>query len=150
TPRIAPDLDQHARQNNFLASSDVTFTTGARWQHRVTGYEYNHRRDNVDLVQEPGRTSTGFGNFDFPFHDYADMNRAGFDYQGEYARRAWARTTFGLDFEDENGFVGDKLAAVTSHGLRRNTGLYAEQVLTWKRLTMIGGARWVHNESFGD
>ena len=45
--------------------------------------------------------------FDTPFHSIADINRAGFDYQGDYVERSWAQTTVGYEFEDENGFVGD-------------------------------------------
>ena len=35
------------------------------------------------------------------------INRAGFEYQGDYSEEAWAHTTFGYRVENENGFVGD-------------------------------------------
>jgi len=44
---------------------------------------------------------------DCPFNNLTNVNRAGFRYQGEYWARTWARTTFGYEFEDENGFIGD-------------------------------------------
>src|ERR1051326_8281671 len=91
-PLVPPDLDENARQNNFLASTDLAITGPSRWQHRITGFEYHHRRLNIDSVQETGRDSPAFGNFDFPFSDFANINRAGFDYQGEYDERSWARS----------------------------------------------------------
>jgi outer membrane cobalamin receptor len=149
-PLLPPDLDERARQNNFLASADLAITGPSRWQHRLTGFEYHHRRLNVDTVQEPGRVSPAFGNFDFPFSDFANINRAGFDYQGEYDERSWARSTVGYQFEDENGFVGDLTSPPLSHGLRRNHAVYGEQVLTWSRVSLVGGVRYVHNETFGN
>jgi outer membrane cobalamin receptor len=146
---LPPDLDQRARQNNFLASAEYTFAAPSRWQHRLTVYEYSHRRLNTDTLQEPGRTSP-FGNFDFPFAASTDINRAAVDYQADYSPRAWARTVMGYHFEDENGFVGDTLAGVTSHGLRRNHEAFAEQLITWECLSLVGGGRFVHDESFGN
>lgn len=149
-PLVPPDLDEHARQNNFLASAELAITGPSRLQQRITGFEYHHRRLNIDSVQEPGRVSPAFGNFDFPFSDFANINRAGVEYQGEYDERSWARSTFGYQFEDENGFVGDLTALPLNHGLRRNHAFYGEQVLTWSRVSLIGGLRYVHNESFGN
>ena len=79
-----------------------------------------------------------------------DYNRAGFNYQGEYWARDWARSIFGYDFEDENGFFGDPNTPPISHGLRRNHAVYGEELISWKRLSVQAGARYVHNESFGD
>ena len=147
---MPPDLDQRARQNNFQASAELTLTGPSRWQHRFTGFEYNHVRSNVDDVTEPLRASPLFGNIDFPFHSFVDINRAGFEYQGDYLERSWARSTFGYQFEDENGFVGDLTSPPLSHGLRLNHAVYAEQVLQFKRLSVVAGARFVHNDSFGN
>ncbi len=149
-PLLPPDTDQRARQNNFLASTELDLAAPGRWQHRFSGFEYHHRRSVVDTFQDPGRVSPLFGNFDFPFSDFADINRAGFEYQGDYWARDWARTTFGYHFEDENGFVGDLTALPLSHGLRRNHAIYGQQFVSWRRVTLIAGARFVHNESFGN
>ncbi|MBV9436183.1 MAG: TonB-dependent receptor [Acidobacteria bacterium] len=147
---IPPDSDQRARQNNFLASGDLLVQTGSQRNHSFSGYEYHHVRENLDNFMDPGRESPAFGNFDFPFDSYADLNRAGFMYHGEYDPRLWARTNFGYEFEDENGFIGDLTALPLTHGLRRNHALYAEQVLSFSRLTLVAGGRFVHNESFGN
>jgi vitamin B12 transporter len=101
-------------------------------------------------VQEPGRQTTGFGNFDFPYHDLASINRAGLEYQGDVWERSWTRTTFGYRFEDENGFVGDINSPPLGHGLRRNHSLYGQQVFATHRATLIAGVRYEHNESFGN
>jgi outer membrane cobalamin receptor len=148
-PILPPDADAHAHQNNFLSSAELNYA-GGKWQHRLVGFEYNHRRTDIDNVQEPGRTTPGFGNFDFPYHDLANINRAGLEYQGDYWERSWARSSFGYRFEDENGFVGDVTFPPLGHGLRRNHSLYGQQVLAWHRATVIAGVRYEHNESFGN
>ena len=117
-PLVPPDSDARARQNNFLASAELTISGPSRWEHRFSGFEYHHRRSNVDTFMDPGRVSPAFGNFDFPFSDFANLNRAGFDYQGDYVARSWAHTTVGYGFEDENGTTGS-LPDSLSHGLRR-------------------------------
>lgn len=149
-PLLPPDQDGRTRQNNFLASGELSIASSSHWQHRVTVYEYNHRRLDEDTVQEPGRATPAFGNFDFPFASFAHLNRAGGTVQSEYSPVAWSRTIFGYDFEDENGFVGDTIASVNTHGLRRNHAVYGEQVFNWQRLSIVTGGRFVHNESFGN
>jgi vitamin B12 transporter len=149
-PLLPPDTDQRARQNNFLAGAELTIAGPSRWQHRFSGFEYHHQRSNVDTFIDPGRVSPAFGNFDFPFSDFANLNRAGFDYQGDYVARSWARTTVGYHFEDENGWVGDLTSLPLGHGLRRNHAVFGQEVLTWNRVTLIAGARFEHNESFGN
>ena len=147
---IPPDSDERARQNNFLASGDLTLDAPGQWKHSLSGYEYHHVRENLDTFMDPGRVTPAFGNFDFPFDSYADENRAGFMYNGEYDPRLWARTNFGYEFEDENGFIGDLTALPLTHGLRRNHAVYAEQVFTFSRLSIVAGGRFIHNESFGN
>jgi vitamin B12 transporter len=159
--RLAPDLDAFARQNNFLASATVTVAQSPRWQHRLTGYEYNHRGLNRDTVSDRGCDPANFNFMDCFFSAPFSVNRAGVEYQGDYSPRPWLHTTFGYDFEDENGFFdaqfltldlsGNELIG-NSHtpGLRRNHALYAEQTILWRRLSLRGGARYVHNENFGN
>lgn len=149
-PLLPPDTDERARQNNFLASLELTIAGPSRLQHRITGFEYHHRRAVVDTFTDPGRVSPAFGNFDFPFSDFANINRAGVEYQGELDERTWSRSTYGYRFEDENGFVGDLTALPLSHGLRRNHAVYGEQVFSWQRVSLIGGVRLEHNETFGN
>ncbi|MEO8727151.1 MAG: TonB-dependent receptor, partial [Acidobacteriaceae bacterium] len=149
---LPPDMDQLARQNNFLSSLELTFKAPGHWQHTLTGYEYHHRRDNVDRVQEPGRTSP-FGSQDFPFSDYADLNRAGANYQGEWTPLAWMHSTVGYNYENENGYFGDlTLVAPGSpltHALRRNHTVFGEQFVAWRRFTFLAGMSYVNNEYFG-
>jgi vitamin B12 transporter len=146
---MPPDMDQRARQNNFLASAELVITGPSRWHHRITGFEYHHKRLNEDDISEPGRVSP-FGNIDFPFHDLFDANRAGIEYQGDYMERSWARTTVGYQFEDESGFAGDPTAPPLTHGLRLNHAIYGQQVLLLGRLSVVAGARFVHNQTFGN
>jgi vitamin B12 transporter len=147
---LPPDVDQRARANNFLGSAELLISGPSRWQHRLTGYEYNTRRLNEDDVPDPGRgCDPSKGNFiDCQFLDTARINRAGFMYQGDYMPRSWAQTSVGYEFEDENGsfiFSGQSIA-----GLRLNHAAYVQQRLQWKRLWTIAGVRYVHNDTFGD
>jgi len=155
---LPPDTNAFSRQNNFLASTELSVAAGKHWYHRFSGYEYNHR----DLFQQnlplnPLRAGVVDFCFDtdalgnpIPCKSTNDYNRAGFNYQGEYWARDWARTVFGYEFEDENGFFGDPNTPPISHGLRRNHAVYGEELISWKRLSVQAGARYVHNENFGD
>lgn len=145
TPPIPPDGDQRARTNVLLASADLSIGGFSSWHHDMRGYEYHLNRRNIDTFADPARALV----FDFPFDARSDINRAGFQYQGEYWARTWARSTFGYEFEDENGFIGDP-AFTPTHGLRRNHAVYGQEILTLGRLGLVGGARYVHHETFGN
>ena len=103
-------------------------------------------RSNIDTVN--AQQIPGLDPDAFPFNAISDINRAGFEYQGTYTERSWAQTTVGYRFEDENGFVGDLGFGIT-HGKRLNNDVFAEQQVTWKRLTAIAGGRFVHDSAFG-
>ena len=78
------------------------------------------------------------------------INRAGFEYQGDYSERIWAHTTFGYRVENENGFVGDLDYGAQNHGQRLNQDSYVQQELTLGRLGVIVGGRFVHDSAFGN
>jgi len=147
-PLLPPDLTEYAHDNNFLASLALTITPSAHWRHNINGFEYNHKRYNADPVG---------GSCDFPYYlncpftSNDHQNRAGFNYQGEWMPLTWTRTTFGFDFENETGWVDENFGFPAQiHGLRRNEGIYGEQIVTWKRLTATAGLRFVHDEGFGN
>jgi vitamin B12 transporter len=146
---LLPDLDQRARQNNVLSSLGLTIANNSGWTHQFTAYESNERRANVDRVADPGRSIFGF-SIDSPFDTIGNFNRAGVEYQGNYVERSWAQSTFGYRFEDENGFFGDLNSPPIDHGARLNHEVYGQQMLTLGRLTIVAGARFVHNGGFGN
>ncbi len=138
-----PDDNQFQRQNNLLASADLTIAGPSGWQHRLTAFEYHHQRDNVN----------GFNAdrvFDSPFDSFANMNRAGVEYEGDWVQRSWAQATVGYQFEDENGFTGDQTFPPLTHGLRLNHAAYGQEVVNLGRLSVVAGARFVHNATFGN
>jgi vitamin B12 transporter len=139
---LAPDLDQFARANNFLGSAELLISGPSRWQHRVTGYEYNTRRLNQDTISD---RSCDAPPFDCPFSSIAHINRAGFLYQGEYTPRSWAQTTVGYEFEDENGNI-----SFAQPVPRLNHAAYIQERVIWDRLAALAGVRYVHNKTFGD
>jgi len=147
-PLLGPDLDQRARSNNFLSSAQLLISGPSRWQHRLTGYEYNAQRLNEDEVIDPGRDcETKFT--DCPFTNVTHVNRAGFAYQGDYTPRTWAQTSIGYEFEDENGRFLFSLPPNVA-GLRLNHAAYVQQRVAWQRVSVIAGLRYAHNETFGD
>jgi outer membrane cobalamin receptor len=156
---LLPDPEQRARENDFLASAELLISAPARWQHRFTGYEYNHRRLNEDDTPDQtglpngGCDNTNFSFVDCPFTNIAHINRAGFQYQGDYTPRSWAQTTIGYEFEDENGrfFTDSKsfnpFMEFTQHisGLRLNHSVFLEEHMTWKRFSATAGVRYMHS-----
>ena len=148
---LSPDLGARARQNNMLASLDLAVKTGTNWTHHLLGFEYNLKTTNFDSGISP--ENTPFGTINTPFEALVNINRAGFDYQGDYLERSWAHTTIGYEFEDENGSVNDPIPmdfASGGHGLRLNQAAYAQQALALGRLSVIAGGRFVHNTTFGN
>jgi vitamin B12 transporter len=144
---LSPDVDAYTRQNDLLSSAELNIAGPSNWQHRFVGFEYNHQRRDLDPVADPGREAITYGS---PSDYIAHINRAGFDYQGDYQARSWAHSVFGYHFEDENGLVGSKYYLPLQHGLRRNHAVFGEQIVSWGRMSLIGGLRFEHNESFGN
>jgi vitamin B12 transporter len=144
TPLEPPDPNDSSHLNTLLGGVELIVAGPSRWQHRFTGFDYNYRYTNIDLTGDPNRVD------DFPTHAVSDINRAGFEYQGDYIERSWAHTTIGYRFEDENGFVGDLDFPPLTHGQRLNQDVYGQQQLTLGRLSVIAGARFVHNSAFGN
>jgi len=161
-PLLDPDIDAYARQNNFLGSAELTVTGPNHWQHRFLGYEYDHKGINADNVPDRGCDLLAFNFFDCFFSAPFRVNVAGFHYQGDYAPRAWTRTTFGYEFDDDNGSFDSSFATLdpitflptigTSNvrGLRRNHSLFAQEAIARGRFTARAGFRYVHNEDFGN
>ncbi len=143
-PLEPPDPNEWSHYNTLLSSVELTVNEPSGWQHRFTGFDYNLHYTDVNLTGDTARRD------DFPGHAIFDINRAGFEYQGDYVEKSWAHTTFGYRFEDENGFVGDLLFPPLTHGFRLNHDLYGQQQILWKRLSMIAGVRFVHNGAFGN
>jgi len=139
-----PDPSEWKQLNNLLGSAELTVTGPLGWQHHFTGFDYNYRYQDVNLTGDPDRVD------DFQTHASDHINRAGFEYQGNYLERSWAQTTVGYRFEDENGSIGDLDFPPPTHGVRLNDDVYAQQQITWKRLSAIAGGRFVHSNAFGN
>ena len=146
---LPPDLDQRARFNSFLSSLELAIGGPSRLRQRVQGFDYTQHRTNSDFVDQGNRVSP-FGSVDLPFNTIDNANRAGLNYQADYAERSWAVSTFGYEFEDETGLVGDRLSSTPNPGLRRNHAVFGQQVINYGRVDFIAGGRFVHNESFGN
>ena len=143
-PPNPPEPNEWKQLNNLLGSVELLVTGPSGWQHRFTGFDYNYRYQDVNLNGDMARLD------DFATHARDHINRAGFEYQGDYSERSWAHTTFGYRFEDENGVVGDLAYPDRDPGFRLNNDAYAQQQIVWGRISAIAGARFVHDKKFGN
>ena len=143
TPLQPPDPSEWSQLNSLLGSVELAVAAPNGWQHRFTGFDYLYRYNELNVNGDPARV------FDSPSHEIDRINRAGFEYQGDYSERVWAHTTFGYRVENENGFVGDVNFPPQTHGQRLNNDVYLEQQLTLGRLAVIAGGRLIHDSAFG-
>ncbi|MGB6386819.1 MAG: TonB-dependent receptor [Terriglobales bacterium] len=141
-PLLQPDPGEWAHLNSLLGSVELTVAQPSGWQHRFTGFDYLYQYTDINLSSNPDNYD------DFPGHTYNNINRAGFEYQGDYSERTWSHSTFGYRIENENGFVGSYGAQ--SPGQRLEQDAYLQQQLTLGRLSVIAGGRFVHNSGFGN
>ncbi len=144
SPLQPPDPGDWSQLNDVLASADLTVTVPSGWEHHITAFDYLYRYYELNQNGDPDRV------FDFPSNEVDRINRAGFEYQGDYAERSWAHTTFGYRIENENGFVGNLMFGGPTHGQRLNDDVYVQQQLTWKAFSAIVGGRFIHNSAFGN
>jgi len=147
-PLLPPDPAEWSQLNSLLGSVELTVAEPSGWQHRFTGFDYLYRYNDVNLNGDPSRVSPLFGPFDFPNHEYDDINRAGFEYQGDYSERTWSHSTFGYRIENENGFIGT--VGAQTPGQRLNQDAYLQQQLILGRLSVVAGGRFVHSSVFGN
>jgi vitamin B12 transporter len=147
---LPPNPYDFSHLNNILGSVELSVAAPLGWTHRFTGFDYLYRYNEQD-PGDPLRMSEAYGQFDYPSDEVDHINRGGFEYQGDYAERVWAHTTFGYRVENENGFVGQVLPGSSqTPGQRLNNDVYVEQQLTLGRLTAIVGARFVNDSAFGN
>ena len=144
SPLQPPDPSDWSQLNDILASAELVVTAPSGWEHHLTAFDYLYRYYELNVNGDPDRV------FDFPSNEVDHINRAGFEYQGNYSERSWAQTTFGYRLENENGFVGNVDYGPQTHGQRLNNDVYLQQQANWKTLTVIAGARYVHNSAFGN
>jgi vitamin B12 transporter len=141
---LQPDPSESAHLNSLLGSVELTLAAPSGWQHRLTGFDYLYRYTDVNLNTNP------YIYDDFPADEDDHINRVGFEYQGDYAERTWAHSTFGYRIENENGVVGDLLYPPSTSGQRLSQDAYLQQQLTLGRLSVIAGGRFVHNSLYGN
>jgi outer membrane cobalamin receptor len=146
---LQPNPDQWSQLNNLLGGIQLLVAAPHGWQHRFSGFDYVYRY-NESNPGDSARVNTAGDPIDYPSHEVDHINRAGFEYQGDYSERNWSHTTFGYRIENENGFVGDLDYGPQNHGQRLNQDAYVQQDLTLKRLGIIAGGRFVHDSAFGN
>ena len=147
---LQPDPSEWSQLNNLLGSVELTVNQPNGWQHRFTGFDYLYRYNELNVNGDAERVDLFGDPIDYPSHEVDRINRAGFEYQGDYSEGARAHTTFGYRVENENGYVGDTNYPPPTHGQRLNNDVYLQQQVTWGRLSVIAGGRFVHDSAFGN
>ncbi len=146
---LQPNPDQWSQLNNLLGGVQLLVAAPNGWQLRFAGFDYVYRY-NESNPGDAARVNTSGNPIDYPSHEVDHINRAGFEYQGDYSERSWSHTTFGYRIENENGFVGDLDYGPQNHGQRLNQDAYVQQDLTLGRLGIIVGGRFIHDSAFGN
>jgi len=146
---LQPNPTAASQLNSLLGSVQLTIAAPHGWQHRLTGFDYLYRYNDFDSG-DAARVNTADDPIDYPSQEVDHINRAGFEYQGDYSEKSWAHTTFGYRVENENGFVGDVDYGPQNHGQRLNQDTYAQQELTVGRIGIIAGGRFIHDSAFGN
>jgi outer membrane cobalamin receptor len=146
---LPPDPFEWSQYNNLIGGVELAIAAPNGWQHRLSAFDYLYRYNELNLNGDPSRVDSFGDPIDFQSHEVDRINRAGFEYQGDYSERSWAHTTFGYRIENENGFVGDVNFGQT-HGQRLEDDLYVQQQITWGRLSAVVGGRFVHNSAYGN
>lgn len=141
--------DQWSQLNNLLGGVQLLVAAPGGWQHRLSGFDYVYRY-NESNPGDTARVNTSGNPIDYPSHEVDHINRTGFEYQGDYSEESWSHTTFGYRVENENGFVGDLDYGPQNHGQRLNQDAYVQQDLTFRRLGIIAGGRFIHDSAFGN
>jgi len=149
TQPLPPNPSEWSQYNNLLGSVELAVAAPNGWQHRFTSFDYLYRYNELNVSADPNRVDLNGNPIDFASHEVDRINRVGFEYQGDYSERTWAHSTFGYRIENENGFVGDVNFGQT-HGQRLSHDIYGQELLTFGRLSLIGGGRFVHNSAFGN
>jgi len=145
---LQPNPFDWSQLNNLLGSVELTVAAPNGWQHRFTGFDYLYRYYDLN-PGDPLRVDPYGDPIDYPSNEVDHINRSGFEYQGDYSERSWAHTTFGYRLENENGFVGDLAYGAQNHGQRLNQDAYVQQSITYGRVGVIAGGRFVHDSAFG-
>jgi vitamin B12 transporter len=146
---LPPDPSEWSQYNNLLGNVELAVAAPNGWQHHFTVFDYLYRYNELNVNGDPSRVDYFGDPIDFQSHEVDRINRAGFEYQGDYPERTWAHTTFGYRIENENGFVGDVNFGQT-HGQRLEDDFYLQQQITLGRLSAVLGGRVVHNSAYGN
>jgi vitamin B12 transporter len=147
---LPPDPNDWSQLNSLLGSVELAIAAPHGWQHRFSGFDYLYRYNELNPNGDAERVDLFGDPIDYPSHEVDHINRAGFEYQGDYSERTWAHTTLGYRVENENGFVGNLAYGAQNHGQRLNQDTYLQQELTLGRLGVIAGGRFVHDSDFGN
>ena len=142
---LPPETDQRARQNNLLASAELTHRRPSRWQHRFTGFEYNHRTARTRTVSIP-TASRPFGEIDSST-GHRSTSIAPASTTRATTPSAAGRTPRSATSSRMRTVLPALFASLRARPAPESCGVRAAASAAG-RLSVIAGARFVHNETF--
>ena len=128
-----------------LAAPELIVAAPSGWQHRFTGFDYSYRYNEYESDGRSRRASTTSHR-----RGWITSIAPALNIRVITSSAAGRTPRSGYRFENENGFVGDLNFPPLTHGQRLNHEIYGQQQLTLGRLSVIAGARFVHNGAFGN
>jgi vitamin B12 transporter len=149
-----PDPDQFYRHRSLAGGVTFTHLSTPSWIqtlsytiHDSRQYSEDHVNDGSFVSSYQGRTAP-FTSYDFAFQTLNQSRRQKISYQNEISLGHTHRMTSGVEYEREDGTVGDPhsdpLVAV-----RNNIGgFFQDEWFLHKRLFAAAGLRIDHNGSF--
>ena len=87
---LPPDPFEWSQYNNLIGGVELAIAAPNGWQHRLSAFDYLYRYNELNLNGDPSRVDYFGDPIDFQSHEVDRINRAGFEYQGDYSERSWA------------------------------------------------------------
>jgi iron complex outermembrane receptor protein/vitamin B12 transporter len=149
-----PDPDQFYRHRSLAGGVTFTYISTPSWLQTLS-YAVNDSRqysedriDNGSFVSSYRGRMAPFASYDFAFQTLNQSRRQKISYQNEISLGHAHRITSGVEYEREDGTVGDPrnepLVAVRNNA----GGFFQDEWFLHKRLFATAGVRVEHNGSF--
>jgi outer membrane cobalamin receptor len=156
-----PDLDAFARRRNGVGGVVLDQQLTRAIRQRVSYSLAVSNQQSTDLLTDPPYIATfqnrvaAFESLDFNYDSRTNLRRHHASYQADVrlandSTRGNQVTTVLGDWDGERATLEDRVAQTRIQASRDNFGVSVQHQALWRRVAVIGGGRFEHNESFGN
>ena len=156
-----PDLDAHFDRHDGVAGVSFDQQIGDRVRQRASYSATISHQESADLVVDPpyvprdGASVAPFAFTDFTFDEYDTYTRYRASYQADVRLANDSSTGYQLltalvDWDGERATLTDRFANTSTPASRDNVGIAVQHQAQWRRVSGTVGARFEHNDSFGN